>query len=151
MCWLKAKTATHPEKFESRSSHWWLFGYSRKKPKQTKPNKFGNELNYWILLLEAAPLTQLLKVMDQHWVSAKPAAMSEKPIWHCEVWIKMFDKFNYRFRGNDYYNFVIVFAGTFFAIYLILPDEWQKPFSLLLVVFVSAAVAKFSTANRKIN
>ena len=59
----------------------------------------------------------------------------------------MFDKFNHRFRGNNYYNFVIVFAGTFFAAYLILPDEWQKPFSLLLVVFVSAAVAKFSTSN----
>jgi len=63
----------------------------------------------------------------------------------------MFDKFNHRFRDNHYYNFAIVFAGTFFAIYLIVPDEWQKPFSLLLVVFVSAAVAKFSTSNRNRN
>jgi len=63
----------------------------------------------------------------------------------------MFDKSNHRFRHNHYYNFVIVFAGTFFAIYLILPDEWQKPVSLLLAVFVSATVARFSTSNRKRN
>ena len=63
----------------------------------------------------------------------------------------MFDKFNHRLRGNHYYNFVIVFAGTFFAIYLILPYEWQKPLSLLLVVFVSAAVAKLSNSNRNRN
>ena len=45
----------------------------------------------------------------------------------------MFDKFNHRFRGKHYYNFVILFAGTFSAIYLIFPDEWQKPCSLASV------------------
>ena len=63
----------------------------------------------------------------------------------------MFDKIDRKFRDNHYYNFVIVFAGTFFAMYLILPDEWQKPLPLLLVVFVSAAVAKFAASNRNRN
>ena len=63
----------------------------------------------------------------------------------------MFDKFDHKFRDSRYYNFVIVFAGTFFAMYLILPDEWQKPLPLILVVFVSAAVARFAASNRNRN
>ena len=63
----------------------------------------------------------------------------------------MFDKFDHKLRDNRYYNFVIVFAGTFFAVFLILPDELQKPFSLLLVVFLSAAVARFAASNRNRN
>ena len=63
----------------------------------------------------------------------------------------MFDKFDHKFRGNHHYDFVILFVGTFFAMYLIMPDEWRKPFPLLLVVFVSAAVAKFAASNRNRN
>tara|TARA_B100000989_G_scaffold229234_1_gene176138 strand:- start:2339 stop:2545 length:207 start_codon:yes stop_codon:yes gene_type:complete len=59
----------------------------------------------------------------------------------------MFDKFDHKFKDNRYYNFVIVFTGTFFAMYLIVPDEWRKPTSFLLAVFISAAIAKFSSAN----
>ena len=63
----------------------------------------------------------------------------------------MFDKFDHKFRDNHYYNLVIVFAGTFFAVYLILPDEWRKPLPLLLVVVLSAAVAKFAASTRNRN
>ena len=59
----------------------------------------------------------------------------------------MFEKFDHRFKGNSYYNFFIVFAGTFFAAFLILPDEWRRPAPLLLTVFISAAIAKFSSSN----
>ena len=59
----------------------------------------------------------------------------------------MFNKIDHRFRDNRYYNFVIVFTGTLFAIYLILPDEWRKPTFFLISVFVSATIAKFSSAN----
>ena len=41
---------------------------------------------------------------------------------------KMFDKFNHRFRNNNCYDFFVVFAGTYFAMHLILPDEWQNHF-----------------------
>jgi hypothetical protein len=59
----------------------------------------------------------------------------------------MFEKFDHRFKGNTYYNFFIVFAGMFFAAFLILPDEWRRPAPLLLTVFISAAIAKFSSSN----
>ena len=59
----------------------------------------------------------------------------------------MFEKFDHRFKGNRYYNFFIVFAGMFFAAFLILPDEWRRPAPLLLTVFISAAIAKFSSSN----
>lgn len=59
----------------------------------------------------------------------------------------MFEKFDHRFKGNRYYNFFIVFAGMFFAVFLILPDEWRSPAQLLLTVFISAAIAKFSSSN----
>ncbi len=59
----------------------------------------------------------------------------------------MFEKFDHRFKGNRYYNFVIVFAGMFFASFLILPDDWWTPAPLLLTVFTSAAIAKFSASN----
>ena len=60
----------------------------------------------------------------------------------------MFDKFDHKFKGNRHYDFIIVFAGTFFAMYLILPEEWRKPIAVLLIVFASAAVAKFAASNR---
>ena len=63
----------------------------------------------------------------------------------------MFDKFDHKFKGNHYYDFVILFVGTFFAMCLIMPDKWLKPFTLLIVVFVSAAVAKFAASNRNRN
>ena len=63
----------------------------------------------------------------------------------------MFDKFDHKFRDSRYYNFVIVFAGTFFAIHLILPDEWRKTLPLILVILISAAVAKFAASNRNRN
>ena len=61
----------------------------------------------------------------------------------------MFDKFDHKFKGNRYYNFVVVFAGLFFAAFMIMPDEWRKPAPLILVVFISAAIAKFSASNSK--
>ena len=61
----------------------------------------------------------------------------------------MFDKFDHKFKGNRYYNFVVVFAGLFFAAFMIMPDEWRKPTPLILVVFISAAIAKFSASNSK--
>jgi len=60
----------------------------------------------------------------------------------------MFDKFNHRFRDKLYYDFVVLFAGTFFAMYLILPEEWREPIAFLLIGFASAAVAKFAASNR---
>jgi uncharacterized BrkB/YihY/UPF0761 family membrane protein len=59
----------------------------------------------------------------------------------------MFDKFDHKFKGNKYYNFFTVFTGFFFAIFLVLPDAWQRPAPLLLAVLVSAAIAKFSSSN----
>ena len=61
----------------------------------------------------------------------------------------MFNKFDHKFKGNRYYNFVVVFVGLFFAAFMIMPDEWRKPAPLILVVFISAAIAKFSALNRK--
>ena len=61
----------------------------------------------------------------------------------------MFDKFDHKLKGNRYYNFVVVFAGLFFAAFMIMPDEWRKPAPLILVVFISAAIAKFSASNSK--
>ena len=60
----------------------------------------------------------------------------------------MFDKFDHKFKGNRYYNFFVVFVGLFFAMFMILPDEWRKPAPLILAVFISAAIAKFSSSNR---
>ena len=60
----------------------------------------------------------------------------------------MFDKFDHKFKGNRYYNFCVVFVGLFFAMFIIMPDEWQKPAPLILAVFISAAIAKFSSSKR---
>ena len=60
----------------------------------------------------------------------------------------MFDKFDHKFKENPYYNFIVVFVGLSFAAFMIMPDEWRKPAPLVLVVFISAAIAKFSTSNR---
>ena len=57
----------------------------------------------------------------------------------------MLERFTHRFKGNKYYNFLIVFLGMFFATFLILPDNWRRPAPLLLAAFISAAIAKFST------
>ena len=59
----------------------------------------------------------------------------------------MFEKFDHRFKGNKDNNFFIVFAGMFFAAFLILPEEWRSPAPLLLTLFISAAIAKFSSSN----
>jgi uncharacterized BrkB/YihY/UPF0761 family membrane protein len=61
----------------------------------------------------------------------------------------MLDKFDHKFKGNRYYNFVVVFAGLFFAAFMIMPDEWRKPAPLILVVFISAVITKFSASNSK--
>ena len=61
------------------------------------------------------------------------------------------DKFDHKFKGNRYYNFVVVFVGLFFATFMIMPDDWRRPAPLILVVFISAAIAKFSASNRKRN
>ena len=60
----------------------------------------------------------------------------------------MFDKFDHKFKGNRYYNFFVVFVGLFFAMFIIMPDEWKKPAPLILAVFISAAIAKFSSSKR---
>jgi uncharacterized membrane protein len=60
----------------------------------------------------------------------------------------MFDKFDHKFKGNRYYNFFVVFVGLFFAMFIIMPDEWQKPAPLILAVFISAAIARFSSSKR---
>ena len=59
----------------------------------------------------------------------------------------MFDKFDHKFKDNKFYNFLVVFAGFFFAIFLVLPDAWRRPVPLLLAVLVSGAIAKFSSSN----
>jgi uncharacterized BrkB/YihY/UPF0761 family membrane protein len=59
----------------------------------------------------------------------------------------MFGKFDHKFKGNRFYNFFIVFAGLFFAIFLVLPDAWRGPTPIVLAVLVSAAIAIFSTSN----
>jgi len=59
----------------------------------------------------------------------------------------MFDKFDHKFKGNRYYNFFIVFAGLFFAIFLVLPDAWLRPAPFLLAVLVCAVIAKFSSSS----
>ena len=61
----------------------------------------------------------------------------------------MFDKFDHKLKGNRYYNFVVIFAGLFFAAFMIMPDEWRKPAPLILVVFISAVITKFSASNSK--
>ena len=60
----------------------------------------------------------------------------------------MFDKFDHKFKGNRYYNFFVVFVGLFFAMFMILPDEWRRPAPLIIAVFISAAIAKFSSSKR---
>ena len=59
------------------------------------------------------------------------------------------DRFNHKFKDNRYYNLVVIFVGLFFAGFMIMPDEWRKPAPLILVVFISAAIAKFSALDRK--
>ena len=59
------------------------------------------------------------------------------------------DRFNHKFKDNRYYNLVVIFVGLFFAAFMIMPDEWRKPAPLILVVFISAAIAKFSALDRK--
>ena len=61
------------------------------------------------------------------------------------------EKFDKKFNGNRYYNFLVVFFGLFFAAHIIMPDEWQKPTQFILAVFISAAIAKFATSNRNQN
>ena len=63
----------------------------------------------------------------------------------------MLDKFDHKYRGNRYYNFLVVFVGLIFAAYMIMPGEWRKPAPLILAVFISAAVAKFAASNRNRN
>jgi len=60
----------------------------------------------------------------------------------------MFDKFDHKFKRNRYYNFFVVFVGLFFAMFMILPDGWRRPAPLILAVFISAAIAKFSSSKR---
>ena len=38
----------------------------------------------------------------------------------------MRDKLDHKYKGNRYYNFLVVFVGLFFAAYMIMPDEWRK-------------------------
>jgi len=63
----------------------------------------------------------------------------------------MFNKFDHKFKGSRCYNFFVVCVGLFFAAFLIMPDEWKKPAPLILVVFISAAIAKFSASNHSQN
>ena len=63
----------------------------------------------------------------------------------------MLDKLDHKYKDNRYYSFFVVFVGLFFAAYLIMPDEWRKPAPLILAVFISAAIAKFSASNRNQN
>ena len=63
----------------------------------------------------------------------------------------MLDKFDHKYRGNRYYNFLVVFVGLLFAKYMIMPDAWRKPVPMVLAVFIAAAVAKFAASNRKSN
>ena len=59
----------------------------------------------------------------------------------------MLDRFDHRFKGHRYYNFFITFAWLFFAVFLILPDEWRRPAPLLLAAVIAAAIAKFASSN----
>tara|TARA_B100000963_G_scaffold218274_1_gene190326 strand:+ start:127 stop:441 length:315 start_codon:yes stop_codon:yes gene_type:complete len=63
----------------------------------------------------------------------------------------MLDKLDQKYKGNRYYNFLVVFIGLLFAAYMIMPDELQEPAPLILAVFISAAVAKFACSNRNRN
>ena len=63
----------------------------------------------------------------------------------------MLGKFDHKYKGNRYYNYLVVFIGLFFATYIMMPDEWRKPVPLILAVFISAAVAKFAASNRNRN
>ena len=63
----------------------------------------------------------------------------------------MIERFNRKYKGNRYYNFLIVFVGLFFAAYIIMPDEWRKPIPLILAVFISAVVAKFAVSTHNQN
>ena len=58
----------------------------------------------------------------------------------------MIGKFDHKFKGNRYYNFIVVFVGLFFAMFMIMPDEWLRPAPLMLAIFISAVVAKFSSS-----
>ena len=60
----------------------------------------------------------------------------------------MLDKFDRKYKGSRYYNFFVVLVGLFFASFIIMPDEWQKPAPLILTFVISAAVAKFAASNR---
>ena len=60
----------------------------------------------------------------------------------------MLGKFDHKFKGNRYYNFFVVFVGLFFAMFMIMPDEWRRPAPLMLAVFMSAAIAKFSSSKQ---
>jgi len=62
----------------------------------------------------------------------------------------MFDKFDHKIKGNRYYNFFILFVGLIFAMFIILPDEWRRPTPLILAVFISASIAKFSASKHNL-
>ena len=64
---------------------------------------------------------------------------------YCET---MLEKFDHKFTGNRYYNFFVVFVGLFFAMFILMPDGWRRPAPLMLAVFISAAIAKFSSSKR---
>ena len=83
-------------------------------------------------------------------------AFLEKLVFHLslltEVYNRiMLERFDHKYKGNRYYNFIVVFVGLLFAAYMIMPDEWRKPATIILAVFISAAVAKFATSNRNKN
>jgi len=63
----------------------------------------------------------------------------------------MRNKFDQKYKGNRYYNFLVVFVGLFFAAYMMIPDEWRKLTPLILAVFISAAVAMFVASNHNRN
>ena len=95
-------------------------------------------------------MTQFLPTLARFRVKDLPTcSLWRNCILHARVYFDvMLDKLDHKYKGNSYYNFFVVFVGLCFAAYMIMPDEWRKPTPLILVVFSSALIAKFSASNR---
>ncbi len=51
---------------------------------------------------------------------------------------------NHKFKDSPIYNFLLVFAGLFFAFFITTPDEWHSPLPLLIAALGSGIIALFS-------
>ena len=51
---------------------------------------------------------------------------------------------DHKFKDNPIYDFLLVFAGLFFAFFITSPDDWHSPLILIFAAMAAALIALFS-------